>query len=41
VGIEAPRSVEVNREEIYQQKHPEKELNSQTINFEELQRTGT
>jgi carbon storage regulator len=41
VGIEAPRSVEVNREEIYQQKHPEKELNSQNLNFDDLQRTGT
>lgn len=37
VGIEAPRSVEVNREEIYQQKHGEKEVTE----LEPAQRTGT
>jgi carbon storage regulator len=37
VGIEAPRSVEVNREEIYQQKHSEKEV----AELETLKRTGT
>ncbi|MEI7440202.1 MAG: carbon storage regulator CsrA [bacterium] len=37
VGIEAPRSVEVNREEIYQQKHGEKEI----VELETLKRTGT
>lgn len=41
VGIEAPRSVEVNREEIYQQKNANKESTSEPFHLEELQKTGT
>jgi carbon storage regulator len=41
VGIEAPRSVEVNREEIYQQKHAQKESDSEIFSLEQIQKTGT
>jgi carbon storage regulator len=41
VGIEAPRSVEVNREEIYKQKNAHKESDSEIFNLEQLQKTGT
>jgi carbon storage regulator len=40
VGIEAPRSIEVNREEIYQQKNADKESSSEIFQLEEL-KTGT
>ena len=41
VGIEAPKSVEVNREEIYQQKQNHKETSTELLHLEELQKTGT
>ncbi len=39
IGIEAPRNVEINREEIYKQKTAEK--NQETDDSEDLPRTGT
>ena len=39
IGIEAPRNVEINREEIYKQKTAEKNLEEDDA--EDLPRTGT
>lgn len=40
IGIEAPRNVEVNREEIYNQKNGEKTI-EEMVDQEETPRTGT
>ncbi|MEZ4813862.1 MAG: carbon storage regulator CsrA [Bdellovibrionota bacterium] len=41
IGIEAPRDVAVNREEIYKQKHSEKEVEIETDETLDIPKTGT
>lgn len=41
IGIEAPRNVEVNREEIYRQKHADKDDAVENAENADVPRTGT